>query len=145
MKNLFFKSAIKLLPALFLILGAYYSPHVMGTEHESACKDHVQNKIAWDYSSPYNSASKWEDANLERLCKGTKNAKEPGECFQKVMTGHVKWGSSDKWEWKNAIALCAGSSKADDTIDCFKGRINSGAKWDEAILQCQSSGKIVIR
>jgi hypothetical protein len=110
-----------------------------------ACKDHIQGKIPWEVNSPYDSSSKWEDAKLETLCKGTKNPKEPGECFQKVMTGHVKWGDSDKWEAKNAIDLCAGADNSEERISCFKGRISAGEKWDAAILQCQSSGKIVIQ
>ena len=96
-------------------------------------------------TSPYDSAQKWEPTNLKRLCKGTDKPKEPGECFQKVMTGHVKRGASDKWEWKNAVALCAGTNDSEGRIACFKDRISAGAKWDAAILECQSSGKVVIQ
>ncbi len=134
-----------LLSALALFFSINFSQQVLASEHETACKDHIQDKIAWENDSAYNSSSKWEEANLESLCKGTKTPKEPGQCFHKVMTGHVKWGASDKWEWKNAIGLCAGTNDAEERITCFEGRINAGEKWDAAILQCQSSGKIVIR
>ncbi|WP_411726844.1 hypothetical protein [Methyloglobulus sp.] len=139
------KLLVRILSAVSILFGLFFTQSAMASEHETACKDHIQNKIAWDSNSPYERSSKWEQANLERLCKGTKNPKEPGECFHKVMTGHVKWGASDKWEWKNAIGLCAGTDNSDERISCFKGRIETGEKWDAAILQCQSSGKIVIR
>ncbi len=139
------KNSIRLLSVVPLLFALAYPLSVGASEHEAACKDYIQNKIAWDYNSPYESAQKWESANLESLCKGTNNPKEPGECFQKVMTGHLKWGASDKWEWKNAVALCAGTDNSEERITCFKGRIEAGAKWDAAILECQSSGKIVIQ
>ena len=139
------KFLVRIIPAIPFVLGLCFNQPVFASEHETACKEHIQDKIAWDSNSPYESAQKWDPANLESLCKGTKNPKEPGECFQKVMTGHVKWGASDKWEWKNAISLCAGTDNSDERIACFKGRISAGENWGAAILQCQSSGKIVIQ
>ena len=133
------KNKINLLSTLTLLVGLNFIQNVFANELEKICKDHVQNKIAWDPNSGYTSSSKWEEANLESLCKGTKTPEEPGECFHKVMTGHVKWGSSDKWEWKNAIALCAGTNDSDERVACFEGRIKAGEKWDAAIFQCQSN------
>jgi hypothetical protein len=141
MKTLTTCNKLKTLTALSFIVSIQFSSIVSATEHETACAAHIQDKIAWDSNSPYESGQKWEEANLDGLCKGTANPKEPGECFHKVMTGHVKWGASDKWEWKNAIALCAGTNNSDERITCFKGRINTGEKWDAAIFQCQNNSK----
>jgi hypothetical protein len=132
------KNTIKTLSALALILSANFSQNVTATEIEKICKEHIQNKIAWDPSDGAG-AYKWEDANLENLCKGTKTAEEPGECFHNVMTGHVKWGLSDKWDWKNAITLCSGTNDANKTTACFEGRIKADVKWEEAIFQCKSN------
>ena len=112
--------------------------NVMASEHELTCQKHIDQKIAWDD----NAHTKWEAANLEKLCQGTQNPHEPGECFNQVMHGHVKWGSDDKWVWQNAIRLCSGTNSAADTISCFEKRVEQGVKWEEAILQCQMSGKI---
>ena len=136
------KNIIKILSAVSLIIGVNFSQTVSATEVEKACKDYVQNKIAWDPSDGA-AAFKWEEANLESLCKGTKTAEAPGECFHKVMIGHIKWGDSDKWEWKNAIALCAGSNDGNKTVACFEGRIKADVKWEEAIFQCKvNSGSL---
>ena len=139
------KLRVKIISVVLFVLGICFYLPAFAIEHETACEDHIQNKIAWDNNSPYESAQKWNAADLATLCKGTKNPKEPGECFHKVMTGHVKWGDSDKWEWKNAVNLCAGTDNSDERITCFKDRLKAGTKWDEAILQCQSSGKIIIK
>lgn len=112
--------------------------NVMANEHETACQQHIDQKIAWDD----NAHTKWEPKNLEKLCQGTQHPHEPGECFNQVMHGHVKWGKDDKWEWQNAIRLCSGTNSASDTISCFEKRVEQGVKWEEAILQCQISGKV---
>ncbi len=129
----------KLKLALAFIFGLYFSQNVIATEQETMCKTYINGNIAWDNDSSYNSAAKWDKANIESLCKGTKNPKAPGDCFHKVMTGHVKWGSSDKWKWQNAIKLCAGTDNAEERVACFQGRIKAGEKWDAAIFQCQSN------
>lgn len=95
-----YKNTIKAVSALAFIFSVSFAQNVSATENEAACKAHIQDKIAWDNNSSYNSASHWEDSTLETLCKGTTNPKEPGTCFHDVMTGHVKWGKNDKWEWK---------------------------------------------
>jgi hypothetical protein len=139
MNALIANNKITLLSGLTIIFSLYFSQNVMANENETACMENVQNKIAWNPNSPYETAQKWEQVNLEKLCKGTNNPKEPGKCFHELMTGHVKWGSTDKWEWKNAISLCAGTGNSDQKISCFKERIEAGEKWDAAIFQCQSS------
>ncbi len=133
-KHIFMKIAI----ALSIIFLANFSQSAIASQHETACKEHIQGKIAWNPSSSYSSASKWEDKNLDFLCKGTKDPKAPGDCFHHVMNGHVSYGDSDKWDYKNAIELCKGSDNADSTVNCFKGKITDKVKWEDAIAQCQS-------
>jgi hypothetical protein len=130
------RNSIRVISALALIVGFNFSQNVAAAETEKTCKEHIQSKIAWD-SSDGAAAYKWEEANLESLCKGTSSAEEPGKCFHKVMTGHINWGESHKWEWKNAISLCAGTNDADKTVACFDGRVKAGEKWEEAIFQCK--------
>lgn len=132
------KNTIKLLSSITLLLSVNFSQNVGATELEKICKDYVQNKIAWDPSDGAD-AYKWDEENLERLCKATKTPEEPGECFHKVMVGHVKWGASDKWDWKNAITLCSGTNDANKTAACFEGRVKADVKWEEAIFQCKSN------
>ena len=114
-------------------LAAAYTSRVMANEHELNCAKHIQDKIAWDT----NGHTKWEQTNINKLCQGTAKSKEPGECFNKVMNGHVKWGDGDKWKWENAIRLCAGTSDSEQTITCFQNRVHTVTSWEEAILQCQ--------
>lgn len=139
MKNLTFVPYIKFFSGLALIFTISGSQNAMATEQETLCKTYISGNIAWDNDSPYKSARIWDKTNIDNLCKGTKNHKEPGDCFHDVMTGHVKWGSSDKWEWKNAIKLCAGTDNSEERIACFDKRIKAGEKWDAAIFQCQSN------
>ena len=117
-------------------LTAFHMTPVMANEHEADCAKHIQNKVAWDSSGH----TKWETNNITKLCNGTTVAKEPGECFDKVMNGHVKWGEGDKWEWENALRLCSGTNDSDQTISCFQKQIHAGTTWNEAILQCQVKG-----
>lgn len=131
----------KIISAIAILFCLGFSQTISAKGAVSECKDYVQNKIAWDPNSGYESAQKWEEANLDSLCKGTQKAEEPGKCFHHLMTGHVKWGDSDKWEWKNAISLCAGTNNSDERIACFEGRIKAGEKWDAAVFQCQARSK----
>lgn len=134
-----FKIATMMKTTLVLaLLALLFSQGGAASEHVTACKTHIQGKIAWDPSSNFESASKWEEKNLEYLCKGTNNAKAPGECFHHVMTGHVSHGDSDKWEYQNAMELCKGTDDADATVNCFKGKIADKIKWEDAISQCQA-------
>ena len=126
------KNALKTIGVLGLVAVVYTSP-VIANEHELNCAKHIQDKITWDS----NGHTQWEQTNINKLCQGTTKPKEPGECFNKVMTGHVKWGDSDKWQWENAIRLCAGTSDSDQTITCFQNRVHANTSWEEAILQCQ--------
>jgi hypothetical protein len=129
------KNTLKSITLLAFLAGVYTSP-VMANEHESDCEKHIQGKIAWDS----NGHTQWEQPNINKLCQGTTKPKEPGECFNKVMNGHVKWGDGDKWKWENAIRLCAGTSDSEQTITCFQSRVHADTSWEEAILQCQLKG-----
>jgi hypothetical protein len=131
-----YKNTIKAISALAFIFSVGFAQNVSAIENEAACKAHIQDKIAWENNSSYNSSSHWEDSTLETLCKGTKNPKEPGTCFHDVMTGHVKWGKTDKWDWKNAVALCAGTDDSAQRISCFKTKLDASEKWDDAISHC---------
>ena len=129
------KNVLRSLTIVGFLATSYISP-VMANEHESECAKHIQNKIAWDS----NGHAQWEQTNINKLCQGTVKPKEPGECFNRVMSGHIKWGSGDQWKWENAINLCAGTSDSEHTITCFQNRVNANTSWEEAILQCQLKG-----
>jgi hypothetical protein len=126
------KNALKLTAILGFLAVAYTSP-VIANENELDCAKHIKDKIAWDS----NGHTQWEQTNINRLCQGTTKPKEPGECFYKVMNGHVKWGDGDKWKWENAISLCAGTSDSEQRITCFQNRVQADTSWEQAILQCQ--------
>lgn len=142
MNTLRLKSTIKLAAGLMMVVAAVSAQQALASEHEVTCKAHIQGKIAWDPTSNYESASKWDEKNLSYLCKDTTNPKAPGECFHGVMTGHVSYGSSDKWEYQNAIELCKGTSNADETINCFKGKITDKIAWETAIKECQAKPNV---
>jgi len=131
-KSMLCLSLLAILTAIQVNISAFAS------EHEAACKEHIQGKIAWDPTSNYTSAAQWDERNLSYLCQGTSSPKAPGECFHHVMTGHVSYGASDKWEYKNAIELCKGSDNAEATISCFSGKIKDNVDWKTAISQCQA-------
>ncbi|TSA37467.1 MAG: hypothetical protein D4R63_12675 [Methylococcaceae bacterium] len=137
MKILSYMSPLKIVSVCGLVLGLSVSQVSLANEHVSECKNHVQNKIAWNY----NGKTQWEEKNLAALCKDTTAPKEPGECFNKIMHGKVNWGSSDQWEWKNALSLCSGSNNSDATVTCFKKRIEAKENWNTAILECQLNTK----
>ena len=125
----------KLLKSITIVsfLAVTYSNPVTANQRESGCAQHIQDKVAWDNKGH----TQWDQVNIIKLCQGTTNPKEPGECFDKVMNGHIKWGEGDVWKWENAISLCAGTSDAEKTIDCFQKQIHASTAWDKAIQQCQ--------
>jgi hypothetical protein len=134
-----YKHIIKLaLSTIALVAGIGITQSVFANENLTACKAHIQGKIAWDPSTNFESGSKWDDKNLDYLCGNTTSPKAPGECFHHVMTSHVSYGDSDKWEYQNAIELCSGSNDADATVNCFKGKIKDKVDWKAAISQCQA-------
>lgn len=134
-----YKNTIKLaLSAITLVAGVGFTQSVLANENLATCKAHIQGKIAWDPTTNYASASKWEDKNLDYLCGNTTSPKAPGECFHHVMTSHVSHGDGDKWEYQNAVELCSGTSDAEATINCFKGKITDKVDWKTAISQCQA-------
>jgi hypothetical protein len=138
MKTLTDNKLLKFFSLFGLVLAVQFSNVAVASEHETACKAHIQGKIAWDPASNYASASKWEEKNLAYLCKGTTSPKAPGECFHHVMNSHVSHGDSDKWDYENAMELCKGSNDADATVNCFKGQIKDKVDWKTAISQCQA-------
>lgn len=133
------KRIFKTISIFSFLFGISLSMNVAADEHEAACSKHIQDKISWDYDG----RNHWDQTNIDTLCKGTSSPKEPGECFNKVMTGKVKWGNDDKWKWKNAVSLCSGTNNADERVGCFEKRMADGVEWNAAILQCQSSGKVI--
>jgi hypothetical protein len=138
MNNLTTHKLIKIACGLCITFLFSFSHLAVASEQVTACKEHIQGKIAWDPTSNYTSASKWEDKNLEFLCMGANEPKAPGDCFHHVMTGHVSYGASDKWEYQNAMELCKGSDNADTTIKCFNKKIADKVDWHDAIAQCQA-------
>ncbi len=126
------KYLIKSITILGFLATAYCNP-VTANQRESGCGQHIQDKVAWDNKGH----TQWEQVNIIKLCQGTTNPKEPGECFNKVMNGHIKWGEGDVWKWENAINLCAGTSDSEKTIDCFQKQIHASTPWEDAIKQCQ--------
>ena len=128
------KTLIKFTSLLGLLAALQVSPVSANPNETAACASHIQEKISWDNDGH----AKWEQKNIEKLCKGTTSPKEPGECFKKVMSGHVKWGEGDKWEWENAVNLCSGTNDSEQTIECFKKQVHAGTAWKEAVTQCQA-------
>ena len=133
MRDIKTKNILKAISIFGLLAVAYANP-AAANQKDSACTQHIQDKVAWDNKGH----TQWEQGNLTKLCQGTTNPKEPGECFNKLMNGHIKWGDGDVWQWENAISLCAGTNDSDKTIKCFQKQIHEGTAWDKAILQCQS-------
>jgi hypothetical protein len=121
--------------ALFLSSAA-----IAGNKIEKQCYDYVQDKINWNYDHN----ARGDPKNVEELCKGTTEYKEPGECFHRVMHGGsygndgINWGGGTHWKWRNAVTLCAGTDSAENRIECFKNRIEAGEVWNTAIAQCVS-------
>ncbi len=137
MNIMHYLSPLKILSMSALVVGLSVCQVSLANEHVSECKNHIQNKIAWNDDGK----TQWEEKNLAALCKDTTNPKEPGECFNKIMHGKVNWGGGDKWEWKNALSLCSGSNDSDATVACFKKRIEAKENWNTAILECQLGTK----
>lgn len=96
------------------------------------CAGAVQDKIAWNYDGK----TRWNPANVQRLCQGAEDSVEPARCFERVMHGGVDWGGGTRWQWKNALALCRGTRNANATIACFRERVGGGEAWREAINAC---------
>lgn len=103
-------------------------------EIDEACNNHIQGRIAWDYQGN----ATWTTENIERLCAGSSNPTEPGNCFANVMHGDVDWGGGTRWNWRNALNLCAGTSNSQATIHCFQGEVSQGEDWGAAIQLCRS-------
>lgn len=115
---------------IFMALIGLAVPPVSAQE----CSDAVQGKIAWNYDG----STRWAPTNIETLCGGAPNSKEPARCFQQVMhSGEVDWGGGTKWSWKNAVNLCRGTRNADGLIQCFEEQVESGESWSNATEICR--------
>jgi hypothetical protein len=101
---------------------------------ESRCFGLVQGQIAWNYQG----SKSWAANNIQDLCRGTSNFRQPPRCFERVMHGGINWGGGTQWQWKNALDLCAGTNDADRSISCFQTRIAAHASWQQAIAACKS-------
>ena len=99
---------------------------------ENACFHAIEGKVAWNYSGE----KRWNQQNVERLCRGTSKALEPGRCFQGVLFDGIDWGGGTRWKWENALDLCEGTSDAAGTIRCFQRWVGTGLHWTEAIARC---------
>ncbi len=64
------------------------------TKMEQACYDNVQGKIAWNTAGN----TSWAEQNLRALCKGAREVKPRGACFQQNMP---------KIGWQAAVAQCS--------------------------------------
>jgi uncharacterized glyoxalase superfamily protein PhnB len=99
----------------------------------SSCVMAVQGKIASRHKGP----STWDAASLTRLCQGAESSVEPARCYERLMSGTVKWGSGSVWVTSNALALCGGTRSASKTIDCFVRRIAGRQNWRTSIARCR--------
>jgi hypothetical protein len=100
---------------------------------EKHCFDLVQGRIAWNYTG----STTWSPTNIQNLCRGTTQPREPPACFQRAMHGGINWGGGTQWQWQNALNLCQGTDNADATISCFQSKIAQGIGWPQAIPQCK--------
>jgi hypothetical protein len=119
---------------VLLMFGLFLAPVQVAKvqSSESQCLDLVQGQIAWNYEGNRT----WSPTNVQNLCRGTDNPRQPGQCFHRAMHGGINWGGGTKWQWENALALCAGTNNADETISCFQEKIRSGVGWSDAIRTC---------
>lgn len=128
-------------PIALAIIFAFAASSVAGQQlrstaaSERACYQQVQGRIAWNYEGD----TRWQPANVRKLCRGTSSPAEPARCFERVMHGGVEWGGGSRWEWRNAVDLCQGTSDADRTVGCFTAEIARGKRWQGAITQCKAS------
>ncbi len=93
------------------------------------CFTQVQGKIAWDYKG----SKKWSKANIDRLCRGAENSREPAICFQRAM--HER-KDGKQWKWNDAIDLCEASRNASATIRCYDQQTQKGRSLRQAIKTC---------
>jgi hypothetical protein len=116
----------------FVCTSASFSgqPHAPGKS--AICRNSVQGKIAWNY----NRDTRWAENNIQRLCRGAEDSREPARCFSRVMHGGINWGGGTRWKWENALQLCAGSRNASATISCFQSSRKKYGDWQRAIRAC---------
>ena len=104
-------------------------------EIEQACFDEVQGKIAWDNAGR---AKRWSPRNVDRLCRGTRSPKAPGQCFNFMLFRGQDWGRKpdDPMDWTYAIDLCEGTSNANTTTRCFIQAMNRRRDVAAAVASC---------
>lgn len=98
-----------------------------------ACREAVQDKIAWNYKGD----THWAENNTKALCAGAEDSTEPARCFESVMHDGIDWGGGTRWNWKNALALCKGTHSAINTVGCFERQMGAGKPWRKAIERCR--------
>lgn len=108
------------------------APSTAAPSTADACRDGIQGRVAWNDSGN----TKWHEANVERLCRGTTAPAEPGRCIERVLHGQISSGESTRWEWRHALDLCEGTNDADQTIRCFEEQIAKGESRARAIGVC---------
>ena len=65
------------------------------TSEEQRCYNAVQGRVAW----AKNGSTQWAQANLQRLCEGTRNHQKTIGCFRTAI-------QSGQYQWGEAIGLC---------------------------------------
>ncbi len=87
------------------------------TDSEAECIDLVQGKVSWEWDA--NGTKYWSSNYVTRLCKGTKTANEPVDCY--VAAAHEK-SVRLVTRFKDAMTLCRGVSSARDTLECIRNQ-----------------------
>ena len=104
------------------------------TNLEKACFDAIQGKVAWSQSGN----KKWGPANIQKLCKGTKNPQSTINCFKNAIATHN--------DWNKGIASCVGNASAPVPAKSVNGRtvkqvnFNGGAFIDRGQKRWAETG-----
>ncbi|MDZ7645612.1 MAG: putative metal-binding motif-containing protein [Woeseiaceae bacterium] len=99
------------------------------------CADAVQGKIAWNRKG----ATRWNPANVERLCKGAESSTAPARCFERVMQGDIDRSDGQSWGWGEVIELCQGTFDATARVDCYEKRFRADGDTAAAIRSCRNA------
>ena len=88
--------------ALSLVLAAsalIVAPAIAQTPAEQQCHDAIQGKVAWSQGG----STKWNEGNVQKLCKGTTDPSATVACFQAQIATHN--------DWSRGITACAAGTK----------------------------------
>lgn len=123
--------------SVFVVLSLSFVTHAVlaQTIEMIPCTLALQGRVAWDYQGN----TVWANANIERLCRGGRDA-EPALCFNRIMHGGIDWGGGTRWQWENATTVCQGTQSADATIACFQAQRAAGLDWRSAAGRCAGGG-----